>query len=114
MKTHSVYGANILSGSSFEMLQMAKTIALTHHEKWDGTGYPQGLKGENIPLVGRITAICDVFDALVSNRPYKDVWPLENAIEEIKRGKGTHFDPNLVEAFLNIMPRILEIKEQYT
>ncbi len=100
MKSHTVIGAKILSGSKSSFLQMAATISLTHHEKWDGTGYPNGLKGEDIPMVGRITCICDVFDALISERPYKKPWPIEKAFEEIGAGSGSHFDPVLVECFL--------------
>lgn len=113
MKTHAHKGALILNGSSSEIIKMAEQIALTHHEKWDGSGYPQGLKGEEIPLVGRITAICDVFDALFSERPYKQAWPKEMVISEMKRGSGSHFDPFLVEAFINILPTIYKIKDKY-
>jgi HD domain/CHASE2 domain len=103
MKTHSRIGADILSGSKVPLLQMAEEIALTHHEKWDGSGYPRGLAGEDIPLVGRICAVCDVFDALTSNRPYKDAWPPNDAIEEIRSQSGRHFDPRLVELFLGLV-----------
>lgn len=113
MKTHTTKGAQILRGSSFELIRMAEDIALTHHEKWDGTGYPQGLKGEEIPLVGRITAISDVFDALVSERPYKKAWPIEKALEEIRTNSGSHFDEDLVEKFFEILPTILEIQTKY-
>jgi putative two-component system response regulator len=100
MKTHTTIGAKILAGSRSRVVQMAERIALYHHERWDGTGYPEGLKGEDIPLVARICAICDVFDALSSVRPYKGAWAIEEAREEIRRGSGTHFDPRLVEIFL--------------
>jgi putative two-component system response regulator len=113
MQTHTTKGAQILSGSSFEFIKMAEDIALTHHEKWDGTGYPQGLKGDEIPLVGRITAICDVFDALVSERPYKKAWSIEKALAEIRSNSGTHFDEVLVEKFFSILPVILEIQAKY-
>jgi putative two-component system response regulator len=83
-------------------VQLSQTIALTHHEHWDGGGYPLGVRGEEIPLSGRICAICDVFDALLSARPHKDPWPLERAIAEIEQLSGTQFDPGLVEAFLPI------------
>jgi response regulator RpfG family c-di-GMP phosphodiesterase len=106
MKTHARIGADILSGSKVPLLQMAETIALTHHEKWDGSGYPRGLAGEEIPLVGRICAICDVFDALTSNRPYKDAWPMDAALEEIRSQSGQHFDPRLVELFLEFAPEL--------
>jgi HD-GYP domain-containing protein (c-di-GMP phosphodiesterase class II) len=102
MQTHTTIGANILSGSMSRLVQLAETIALTHHEHWDGGGYPRGLRGEAIPISGRICAICDVFDALLSPRPYKDPWPFEQAIAEIERLSGTQFAPGLVAAFLPI------------
>jgi HD-GYP domain-containing protein (c-di-GMP phosphodiesterase class II) len=104
MKSHALKGAEILVGSESPLIQMAETIARTHHERWDGTGYPHGLKGDEIPLVGRICAICDVFDALGSKRPYKEAWPPRHALAEIANGGGTHFDPALVAAFLAIAP----------
>jgi putative two-component system response regulator len=113
MKTHAEIGADILSGDETELLTMAREIAYTHHEKWDGSGYPRGLSGNNIPLVGRIVAIADVFDALTSERPYKKAWPVEDAINYIKEQKGKHFDPVLVDYFLSILPAVLEIKEKY-
>ncbi|WP_400244545.1 HD domain-containing phosphohydrolase [Niallia sp. JL1B1071] len=113
MKMHTVTGANILSGSSSKILKMAEEIALTHHEKWDGTGYPNGLKGDQIPLIGQITSICDIFDALLSDRPYKEAWSVEEAVKEIKNGAGSHFNPNLVKAFISILPEILEINRNY-
>ena len=82
---------------------MAEQIARTHHERWDGAGYPAGLRGEEIPLPGRICAVCDVFDALLSERPYKAPWPVERAIKELERGRGRHFDPAVVDAFLGIV-----------
>jgi response regulator RpfG family c-di-GMP phosphodiesterase len=100
MKTHTTIGASILSGSKSALVQMAETIARSHHERWDGSGYPQGLKGEEIPLAARICAICDVFDALLSPRPYKDAWPLHAVIRELSLLRGTHLDPALVDAFL--------------
>ena len=100
MKGHTTHGAAILAGSSSPLVQMAETIALTHHERWDGTGYPAGLKGEEIPLVGRICAVCDVFDALVSERPYKPEWTLEQALAQLRSERGTHFDPRVLDAFL--------------
>lgn len=102
IKTHTTLGAKMLSGSDSVFLRMAESIALSHHEKWDGSGYPRGLKEEEIPLVGRICAIADVFDALTSSRPYKRAWSCDEAIAEIKRLKKTHFDPKLVEAFGDI------------
>jgi len=100
MKTHTTIGASILSGSRSELVQLAEQIALSHHERWDGSGYPQGLEGEQIPLAARICAVCDVFDALLSPRPYKDAWPLRDVIKELASLRGTHLDPGLVDAFL--------------
>jgi CHASE2 domain-containing sensor protein len=108
MKTHTTIGGDILSGSSSSLVQLSETIALTHHEHWDGNGYPFGLSGEQIPLAGRICAICDLFDALVSARPYKDPWPLDRALPEIERLSGTQFDPGLVERFLPIARELHE------
>jgi response regulator RpfG family c-di-GMP phosphodiesterase len=106
MKAHTTSGADLLAGSHSSLIQIAETIARTHHERWDGSGYPQGLRGEEIPLVGRICAICDVFDALSARRPYKEPWPFENVVKEIARKSGTHFDPALVEAFMAIAPQL--------
>ncbi len=91
MKKHAEYGARIIGDHPSKILQAAKTVALTHHEKWDGTGYPNGLGGEDIPLVGRICAIADVFDALTSKRPYKEVWDVDKAVNLILEEKGKHF-----------------------
>ena len=102
MKTHTTIGGDILSGSSSVLVQLSQTIALTHHEHWDGGGYPLGLRGEQIPLPGRICAVCDVFDALLSVRPYKEAWPFERAIAEIDQMAGAQLDPALVRAFLPI------------
>ena len=104
MKTHTSTGAEILSHSDTDLFQLAETIARTHHERWDGTGYPLGLRGSEIPLAGRICAICDVFDALSSRRPYKEAWPFDPVVAEIVRERGTHFDPVLVDAFLKNIP----------
>jgi CHASE2 domain-containing sensor protein len=100
MKSHTTIGGSILADSSSKLVQLAHTIALTHHERWDGTGYPAGLRGEEIPLPGRICAVCDVFDALLSGRPYKEPWPIDDVIAGLERSRGTHFDPQLVDAFL--------------
>ena len=100
MKTHAALGARLLSGSGSPVLQMAAVIAESHHERWDGTGYPNGLAGEAIPLVGRVVAVADVLDALTHIRPYKSAWPVEDAIAEIKRATGSHLDPRVVAAFL--------------
>jgi len=111
MTEHNIIGAEILSGSKSKLLQSAALIALTHHEKWDGSGYPNGLVGEKIPLLGRIVCLCDVFDALLSKRPYKEPWSPEEALEEIKRLRGVFFDPNLVDHFLEIYPNLLLLKD---
>jgi CHASE2 domain-containing sensor protein len=100
MQTHTTIGASLLAGSRSPLVQMAEVIALTHHERWDGTGYPAGLAGEDIPFTGRITAICDVFDALISPRVYKNAWTVEDALAEIERESGHHFDPELAARFL--------------
>ncbi len=113
MKKHAEIGADILSGHPSPLMQMAATIALTHHEKWDGSGYPQGLAGEGIPLVGRVVALCDVFDALTSNRPYKKAWSSENALGYIAENSASHFDPCLVKTFESIVPEILAIRERH-
>jgi putative two-component system response regulator len=113
MKTHADIGAKILSGHDSDLLTMARLIALTHHEKWDGSGYPRGLKGEDIPLVGRIVALADVFDALTSVRPYKHAWSIEEAVVYIRDNSGIHFDPQLVRHFMKLLPQILAIKEEY-
>lgn len=106
MKTHTTIGAQILSGSRFPILQKAEEIALTHHERWDGTGYA-GLAGERIPLSGRIVALADVFDALTNDRVYRKAMPLEEALAEIELQRGRHFDPEMVDAFLQIIRPLL-------
>lgn len=113
MKSHPKIGADLLSGSHSKLLQMAEMIALTHHERWDGTGYPNGLKGEAIPLVGRICSICDVFDAMTTVRPYKLAWPVEKALNEMARMAGSHLDPALFKLFEQILPQILETRSLY-
>jgi putative two-component system response regulator len=113
MMTHTTIGAEIIGDHDSDLLKMAKTVAITHHEKWNGTGYPNGLSGEDIPLVGRIVAIADVFDALTNERPYKEAWPVERAVTLLKEESGHHFDPHLVSQFLEIMPQIEQIKAQY-
>jgi CHASE2 domain-containing sensor protein len=103
MQTHARRGAEILAGSRSPLIQLAEEIALTHHERWDGTGYPTGMAGESIPLSGRIVAVCDVYDALVSRRPYKEPWTPAEALSEIRKQAGRHFDPRLAELFLDLM-----------
>ncbi len=102
MKAHTACGAQLLDGSGSPVMQMATVIAASHHERWDGSGYPAGLAGEAIPLVGRIVAVADVFDALTHDRPYKSAWPVERALAEIQAGAGSQFDPHVVAAFLSI------------
>jgi putative two-component system response regulator len=99
IKTHTPIGGAILSGSPSALLRLAEQIALTHHERWDGRGYPAGLVGERIPLAGRIAAVADVFDALTHQRPYKQAWPVDKAVDEILSQAGRQFDPRLVDAF---------------
>jgi len=113
MKTHTTIGAKILKGHDSDLLQAALSIAMTHHEKWDGTGYPLGLSRQDIPLHGRIVAIADVFDALTSVRPYKEAWPVSKAVEVMERDTGTHFDPMLIKTFKACLPKILDIKNKY-
>jgi putative two-component system response regulator len=112
MKQHTIIGAEILAGSDAKFIKLAQTIALTHHEKWDGSGYPKGLKGSKIPLVGRITAVADVFDALTSRRPYRiRPFSLEEAFDYIKGERGRQFDPEVVDAFFAAKDEILSVKE---
>ncbi|NOI58297.1 response regulator [Vibrio coralliilyticus] len=113
MQKHVNFGADIIGESDSLLLQMAKEIALYHHEKWDGSGYPHGTQGEAIPLSARIVAIADVFDALTSERPYKKAWPVEDAVALLKEGAGAHFDPNLVPIFISQLDEILKIKESF-
>lgn len=113
MKTHAEIGARLLEGNNSDLLVMAREIAITHHEKWDGTGYPQGLKGSDIPISGRIAALADVFDALTSVRPYKQAWPLAHAVQLIRDNRGRHFDPELAELFLEDVDSFVAIKNAY-
>lgn len=113
MRTHAEIGADLLSGSSSPLIQLAQTIALTHHERWDGNGYPRKLAGTDIPLVGRIVAVADVFDALTSVRPYKRAWTVEESKVEMLSGAGRHFDPELVSLFFSDMAEILDIRQNY-
>ena len=111
MKRHPEIGKNILGAQDSELLKLAASIAYTHHEKWNGEGYPRGLKGEDIPLEGRIIAIADVFDALTTSRPYKQAWPIEKAIKLLQDEAGHHFDPMLVPLFLRRIEDVLEVRE---
>ncbi len=104
MERHTLIGADILSGSRSPLIQLAAEIARSHHERWDGTGYPDGLRGEAIPLAARVCAVCDVFDALRSARPYKPAWTLEHTLAELTAERGRQFDPRLVDAFLALVP----------
>ncbi len=113
MRRHSHMGTEILTGSDSPVICLAEVVAYTHHEKWDGSGYPRGLAGEDIPLEGRITAIADVFDALTSKRPYKDPFPLDKSLAIIREGRGAHFDPQVVDAFFAVEKELLEIKARY-
>lgn len=113
MKSHCQIGAEILGDHPSPLMQLARLVALTHHEKWDGSGYPKGLKGEQIPLVGRITAVADVFDALTSERPYKNGWPIPEAAQYIKDQAGIHFDPDVVQQFCDHIDEIAHIRETH-
>ncbi|MGE4281130.1 MAG: HD domain-containing phosphohydrolase [Magnetospirillum sp.] len=113
MRQHPGIGGDIIPDNAAEVIRMARRISLTHHEKWDGSGYPAGLRGEEIPLEGRIASICDVYDALVSARPYKTPWPREKALAYLQENAGTQFDPHLVTVFLSIMADIDLIQSQY-
>ncbi|WP_019616123.1 HD domain-containing phosphohydrolase [Psychromonas ossibalaenae] len=113
MKTHAEIGFNLLNHSSRPVLKTAAVIAYQHHEKWDGSGYPQQLTGENIHIYGRITAVADVFDALGSARVYKEAWPLDKILELFKQQRGVHFDPKLVDLLLENLPLFLTIREKY-
>jgi HD-GYP domain-containing protein (c-di-GMP phosphodiesterase class II) len=104
VKTHTTAGAGLLRFSGFPLLRVAREIVLTHHEHWDGSGYPAGLRGEEIPLSGRIVALADVFDALTHTRPYKEAWTVERAVAEVRDLRGTQFDPDVIDAFLHADP----------
>ena len=113
MKTHAQIGFDLLDGSESTILQAAALIALTHHERFDGSGYPRGLRGEEIPLFGRIVAVADVFDALTSERPYKRAWPVDRAQAYLRDGAGGHFDPHCVSVFLHHWADVQTIYERY-
>jgi putative two-component system response regulator len=113
MRQHPQMGADIIGQHKDALLEAAYSVALTHHEKWDGSGYPHGLRGEEIPLFGRIVAIADVFDALTTARPYKSAWSVEEALSHIQASAGQHFDPGLMAAFNTALPQILTIRARY-
>ncbi|WP_416305442.1 response regulator [Neptunicella sp. SCSIO 80796] len=113
MKKHPLIGAEIIGECDSELLALAKSVALHHHEKWDGSGYPYGLKGEDIPVEGRIVALADVFDALTTKRPYKDAWPVDETMQYIKQQKGRHFEPLLVDLLEQELDKILRIKANW-
>ena len=113
MKTHAELGYEMLKHSNKEILKAASIVAHEHHEKWDGSGYPRGLKGENIHIYGRITAVADVFDALGSDRCYKEAWPMVEIIEFFKEHKGTHFDPKLVDIFFENLDEFIYVRDKY-
>lgn len=113
MQRHPLIGAEILGDADSHLLQLAQQVALYHHEKWDGTGYPHGLKGEEIPLEARIVALCDVFDALTSTRPYKQAWSVEDTLQHLRSQKGLHFDPALVDLLEQQLAQILQIKARW-
>jgi putative two-component system response regulator len=113
MKTHPDIGAEILGDADSDLLRVAKSVALTHHEKWDGTGYPKGLVGEQIPVEGRIVAVADVFDALTSVRPYKQAWSVAATVEFMEQQSGIHFEPKLVTLLVENLDAILEIKGKW-
>lgn len=113
INTHAAIGRDMFKGDDTPLINMARDIAGSHHEKWNGTGYPDGIKGDNIPLSGRITSICDVFDALLSVRPYKDALPVEKVIPILKDGHGTDFDPNLLDLFLEHIDEMVNIFNKY-
>ncbi len=114
MQTHTDMGIKIIGDDGSELLKMARQVAATHHEFWDGSGYPQALKGEEIPMVGRIVAIADVFDALTSKRPYKEAWTVEDSIAHLEDQAGRQFDPKLVPLFVENLEQIRQLMEQFT
>jgi len=113
MKKHTIFGARILGESSFELLRVGEIIALSHHEKWDGSGYPKGLAGDDIPLYGRICAVADVFDALTSKRPYKEAFSNQKSLEIMGAGRGSHFDPRLLDVFMSDFASFEGIQKEF-
>jgi len=113
MREHPRMGAQIIGEHKDELLQAAHCVALTHHEKWDGSGYPHGLRGDEIPIYGRLVAIADVFDALTTARPYKAAWSVDDAVAHIEASAGRHFDPALIAPFKAALPQMLDIRQRY-
>ncbi len=114
MQTHTTLGAQILSASRYPLVELGASIARSHHEKWDGSGYPDGLRGKEIPEAARIVAVADVFDALTSRRPYKEPFSFERSVSIIRQGSGTHFDPEVARAFLSVLPLVKEVMAENT
>jgi response regulator RpfG family c-di-GMP phosphodiesterase len=112
MKTHTSIGYHILKNSHSKYISLGAEIALSHHERYDGTGYPNGLQGKDIPLDARIVTVADVYDALTTERPYKKAWPNEEALEYLQANKGTHFDPGCVDAFMLQFGKVSLIQQQ--
>jgi putative two-component system response regulator len=110
MESHTLIGSRILEDSPSELMQLGHVVALTHHERWDGAGYPHGLRGEQIPLAGRICAVVDVFDAMTTDRPYRAAFSPEAALETIRQGRGSHFDPQLLDLFLGRLDEVLSVR----
>ena len=113
MKTHSRIGYNILATSEAPVFTLAAEIALYHHERWDGSGYPDGLAGEDIPVSARVVAVADVFDALTMKRPYKEAWPIDRVLATVRESAGTHFDPAMIEAFELVLPQMIAMKADW-
>ncbi|MDP2560442.1 two-component system response regulator [Psychrobium sp. 1_MG-2023] len=113
MQLHTVYGATILGDHGYALLELAKEVAIYHHEKWDGSGYPNGISGKDIPISARIVAIADVFDALMSERPYKHAWSEEETLKYLNTEAGKHFDPELIPTFLTCLPEVREVQKKY-
>ncbi len=114
MRQHPVIGANIIGNNQARLISLARETALSHHEKWDGSGYPHGLMGEQIPVAARIAAVSDVFDALTSDRPYKKAWSIEKAVSTLVEMSGKHFDPAIVDVFMDSLPEVVRIKENFS
>jgi len=113
MRRHTSFGAQILDSADAEVIKLGQVIARTHHERWNGSGYPRGLQGEEIPLVGRIVAVADVFDALLSDRPYKKAFSVQKSLAIIAKDAGSHFDPDVVDAFFEVRAEVLDIKDRF-